>query len=47
MRNGENHVPKLGINAFWVRDAQAKWTPEDIDARARQLIAEALAHWSF
>lgn len=47
MRNGENHVPKLGINAFWVRDAQAKWTPEDIDARARQLIAKALAHWSF
>ena len=39
--------PNLKVNEYWTRQAQQKWTPEDIDTRGNQLINSALEYWKF
>ena len=45
MRDSEQPVPSLRSNEMWLREDQVRWTPDDIDERAKQLLRSALQHW--
>jgi hypothetical protein len=45
-KNPESRFPNLRINEYWLRDTLFKWTPVEIDDRAKQLLASALKHWT-
>lgn len=45
MHDREQPIPSLRSNEMWLRPEQTRWTPEDIDERARQLLRSALQHW--
>jgi Protein of unknown function DUF262/Protein of unknown function (DUF1524) len=47
VRDPETAFPRLRVNEYWLRDSQDKWTPDDIDERAKQLVNSALKHWVF
>lgn len=47
VRDPETAFPRLRVNEYWLRDSQDKWTPDDIDERAKQLVNSALKHWIF
>jgi len=44
-KSPQSRFPKLKVNEYWIRDAQTKWLPEDIDRRAEQLLSHALKYW--
>jgi len=44
-KSPQSRFPKLKVNEYWIRDAQTKWLPEDIDRRAEQLLIDALKYW--
>ena len=47
VRDIDTAFPRLRVNEYWLRDSQDRWTPEDIDERAKQLLNSALKHWTF
>lgn len=45
MHDQERPVPAFRSNEMWLRQDQHKWTTDDIDERAKQLLRSALQHW--
>ena len=45
MRDPVRKIPILRVNEMWVRDDQVRWTADDIDRRAQQLVNHALSYW--
>lgn len=41
----DNGFPLLRVNEYWLRPEQVRWTPDDIDKRADQLLTSALKFW--